>query len=114
MAVPAAPSVCSRAIYFPAQPAPGFTSVNPLAPNQVTYTPPAPSGDMAGLAAAGLPAIVIRVGAGASPDFAGTELLVFDQNGIAYTRSGMISTTSWAAAGSNPQVAHWALVDVVT
>jgi hypothetical protein len=75
---------------------------------------PAPVVDMPIPGAAGLPAIVLKPGPGASPDFTGTVLLVFDQNGNIYTRSGMVSTTTWAAGGSLPTVAHWALVDALS
>jgi hypothetical protein len=111
---------CSRAVYFPAQGAPGSSSVNPLSPNNVTYTPPPPvqSNDIAAPGAGGLPAFVVKVGPGGSPDFAGTVLLVFDQNGVAYARSagqfGLVSTTTWTGAGSNPQTAHWNLIDTTT
>jgi hypothetical protein len=64
--------------------------------------------------AGGLPALVARAGTGASPDFAGTVLLVFDINGNVYTRTGMVSVTTWAAGGSLPTVARWALVDALS
>jgi hypothetical protein len=75
---------------------------------------PAPVVDMPVPGAGGLPAIVLRAGTGASPDFAGTVLLVFDINGIVYTRSNVISVTTWAAGGSLPTVARWALVDALS
>jgi hypothetical protein len=64
--------------------------------------------------AGGLPAIVLRAGTGASPDFSGTVLLVFDINGNAYTRSNVVSTTTWTGLGSPPTVARWALVDALS
>jgi hypothetical protein len=121
LAVPSTPSTGSRATYFPAQPPP-FANPNAVAPGGPTLlagafgTPPQPLPvvDMPILSPAGLPAIVIRAGTGASPDFAGTLLLVFDQNGVVYTRSNVISTTTWTGLGSPPTVAHWALVDALS
>lgn len=117
MAVPSSPSVGSRAVYFPALGTPGSSSVNPLSPNNVTFSPGVPSGDMPG-SATGLPAIVLQVGPGGSPDFAGTQLLVFDQTGTPHIRSigmfGLVSTTTWTGAGSNPATAHWNLVDAAS
>jgi hypothetical protein len=53
-------------------------------------------------------------GSGPSPDFAGTTLLVFGQDGNTYTRSGMVSVTTWAAGGSNPQQARWQMIDALS
>ena len=119
MAVPSVPSVGSRAVYFPAVPAPApnppanlvGVSVNPGAfgtPNQ-----PAPV-DLAGNTATGQPAIVLLPGSGPSPDFRGTALLVFDQNGSTYVRTNVISVTTWQGQGSQPTVARWALVDALS
>jgi hypothetical protein len=121
MAVPSVPSVGSRATYFPAAP-PVPPNPNIVQPGGPTLLPgafgtppqPAPVVDMPILSPAGLPAIVIRAGTGASPDFAGTLLLVFDQNGNVYTRSGVISVTTWTGQGSPPTVARWALVDALS
>jgi hypothetical protein len=79
-------------------------------------TPPQPvqQVDMPIPGAAGLPAIVLRAGTGASPDFSGTVLLVWDQSGNTYVRSNVISVTTWAGAGSLPTVARWALVDALS
>jgi hypothetical protein len=70
--------------------------------------------DMPIQSAAGLPAIVLRAGTGASPDFAGTTFLVWDQNGNTYVRSNVISVTTWAAGGSLPTVARWQLSDALS
>jgi hypothetical protein len=118
MAVPAVPSVGSRAIYFPAQgTAASLVPAGAIAPNQVTWNQGVPAGDLAG-PATGVPAIVLKVGPGASPDFAGTQLLVFDQNGAPNVRStgmfGSVSTTTWTGAGSPVGVAHWNLIDTTT
>jgi hypothetical protein len=121
MAVPSVPSVGSRCVYFPAAPPP-FANPNAVAPGGPTLLPgafgtppqPAPVVDMPILSPAGLPALVIRAGTGASPDFAGTLLLVWDQNGVSYTRTGVISTTTWTGLGSPPTIARWALVDALS
>jgi hypothetical protein len=118
MAAPSTPSVNSRCVYFPAQgTARSKLPINSLTPNFQDFAPGVPSGDILG-PATGLPAVVITVGPGGSPDFAGTVLLVHDLQGNAYTRSagqfGMVSTTTWSGAGSPAGVAHWNLVDVVT
>jgi hypothetical protein len=118
MSVPGSPSVASRAIYFPAQGTAGrVLPPTAQAPNNAQYIPPVPSGDIVGPAAGGLPAVVIQVGSGGSPDFAGTILLVHDFNGVAYTRTagqfGLVSTTTWAGAGSPVGVAHWQLIDAL-
>src|ERR1700730_16223501 len=120
MAAPSTPSVGSRCVYFPAapptRPDPNTPSGGVILQPVAFGTPPHPvqQVDMPIPGAAGLPAIVLRVGPGASPDFSGTTLLVFDQNGVAYTRSGMVSVTTWAAGGSLPTVARWALIDALS
>jgi hypothetical protein len=120
MAIPSVPSVGSRATYFPAAPPVG---PDPNTPQGGVITLPGAFGtrpepvqqvDMPIPGAAGLPAIVLRAGTGASPDFSGTTLLVFDINGNIYTRTGMVSVTTWAGAGSLPTVARWALVDALS
>lgn len=119
MAIPSVPSVGSRATYFPAVPAspPSPTanlsgvSVNPGAFG--TPNAPAPV-DLPGNTTVGQPAIVMHPGSGPSPDFAGTTLLVFGQDGNTYTRSGMVSVTTWAAGGSNPQQARWQMIDALS
>jgi hypothetical protein len=123
MAVPAKPSVGSRAVYFPAAPPvppnpniPVAPGVSPTLLPGAFGTSPAPvqQVDMPIPGAGGLPAIVLRAGTGASPDFSGTILLVFDQNGNIYTRSNVVSTTTWTGLGSPPTVARWALVDALS
>ena len=112
MAVPTQPSTGSRAVYFPAVPPPppnpaaglsGIT-INPGA----FGTPSAPGPvDLPGNTTVGQPAIVLSPGSGPSPDFAGTQLLVFGSDGNVYIRTNVISVTTWAARGSSPQVARW-------
>jgi hypothetical protein len=120
MAVPANPSVGSRAVYFPASPP---TAPNPNAPQGGVITlpgafgtppQPAPVVDMPIPDPGGLPAIVLRAGTGSAPDFPGVTLLVFDAGGNIYVRTGMVSVTTWAGAGSLPTVARWALVDALS
>src|SRR5207302_275014 len=112
----------SRATYFPAAPPPFANPNIPVAPGvSPTLLPgafgvppqPAPVVDMPIPGAGGLPAIVLRAGTGASPDFNGTVLLVFDINGNVYTRSSVISTTTWSGLGSPATVAHWQLSDAL-
>jgi hypothetical protein len=69
---------------------------------------------------AGLPAIVLSV-AGSAPDYAGTQFLVFRPDGEVVVRSSgfqsgqpLPNTTTWTTNGSNPQVAHWQLVDALS
>jgi hypothetical protein len=64
--------------------------------------------------AGGLPAIVLRAGTGPSPDFSGTVLLVFDQNGNVFTPTGVLTVTTWTGQGSPATVARWALVDALS
>jgi hypothetical protein len=119
MAVPSVPSVGSRATYFPAVPAPAPSptanlsgvSVNPGAFG--TPNAPAPV-HLPGNTTAGQPAIVLAPGSGPSPDFAGTQLLVFGSDGNVYIRTNVIYVTTWAARGSSPQVARWQLVDALS
>jgi hypothetical protein len=121
MAVPSVPSVGSRATYFPAAP-PVRPDPNIVAPGGPTLLPgafgtrpePVQQVDMPIQSPAGLPALVLRAGTGASPDFAGTTLLVWDQNGNTYVRSNVISVTTWTAGGLLPTVARWALVDALS
>jgi hypothetical protein len=118
MAAPSTPSVGTRCIYFPAQGiARAKLPISVQTPNFQDFSPAVPSGDMIG-PTTGLPAVVLTVGPGGSPDFSGTVLLVHDLNGNAYTRQagqfGLVSTTTWTGAGSPAGVAHWNMVDVVT
>jgi hypothetical protein len=62
----------------------------------------------------GLPGLVLRAGTGAAPDFAGTTILIWDASGNTYIRTGMVSTTTWAAGGSLPTVAHFQLSDALS
>jgi hypothetical protein len=122
MAAPSVPSTGSRAVYFPAAPPvrpdpniPVAPGISPTLLPGAFGTPPQPvqQVDMPIPGASGLPAIVLRVGPGGSPDFQGTVLLVFGIDGTVYTRSGMVSTTTWSGAGSLPTVAHWQLSDAL-
>jgi hypothetical protein len=123
LAVPSVPSTGSRAVYFPAQPPvrpdpnlPAVLGVSPTTLPGDFGTPPQPSVvvDMPIPGPAGLPAIVIKPGIGVGPDFPGVTLLVWDQNGVAYIRTGMVSTTTWSGLGSPATVAHFALVDALS
>lgn len=115
MAAPAAPAIGTRCLYFPAAP----TIKAALGSQVVGVTSPggfSPDGgdapDLSGNSITGQPAIVLVAGT-VSPDFQGTQLLVFDRNGQTFIRSGMMSTTSWTAAGSPPHVAHWQMSDAL-
>lgn len=115
MSVPASPSIGSRAVYFPAaptlRPAPGSQLVGVTTLGGFT-TDGGDAPDLSGNSVAGQPALVLVAGT-VGPDFQGTQLLVFDRNGQTFIRSGMMSTTSWTAAGSPPHVAHWQLMDAL-
>jgi hypothetical protein len=128
MAVPANPSVGSRALYYPAAvPAPvplsagqpgttnyptaigGFTQFQPS-----SIVPP----DI-GAAGVPLPAIVVSIG-GVTPDFSGTVFAVHLPNGQVVPRSAgfasgqpLLSVATWTTAGSNPLQARWALMDAL-
>jgi hypothetical protein len=56
----------------------------------------------------------LKPGTGPLPDFSGTVLLIWDASGTAYVRTGLVSTTTWAAAGSSPLQAHWQLSDALS
>ena len=119
MAVPSVPSVGSRATYLPAVPAPAPNpaaglvgiSLNPGAFGTPNALAPV---DLPGSTTVGVPAIVLFPGSGPAPDFRGTTLLVFDQNGNTYVRTGVISVTTWAGQGSNPTVARFQLIDALS
>jgi hypothetical protein len=119
LAAPSVPSVGSRAVYFPAQPP---APPNPTAPQGGVITlpsafgtppQPAPVVDAPLQGANGLPGIVLKPGTG-SPDFPGTVLLCWDQNGNTYIRTGMISVTTWSGLGSPATIARWQLSDVLS
>jgi hypothetical protein len=123
LAVPSVPSVGSRATYYPAAPAirpdpniPVAPGVSPtLLPGAFGTRPePVQQVDMPIPGPAGLPAIVLKPGTGSAPDFPGVTLLVFDAGGNTYVRTGMVSVTTWAGAGSLPTVARFALVDALS
>ena len=86
-------------------------SVNPGAFG--TQNAPAPV-DLPGNTTVGQPAIVMNPGNGPSPDFAGTVLLLFGQDGETYIRSGMLSVTTWAANGGSLQQARFQLIDALS
>jgi hypothetical protein len=122
VAVPSVPSTGSRCVYFPASPpirpdpnlpvAPGISPT--LLPGAFGTPPqPAPVVD-APVQPGGLPGIVLRAGTGASPDFSGTTILVWDANGNTYVRSGMVSTTTWSGLGSPATIAHFQLSDALS
>jgi hypothetical protein len=74
-------------------------------------TPNAPAPvDLPGNPTAGQPAIVMHPGNGPSPDFQGTTIIVFGQDGNTYTRSG----TTWSANGSSPQQTRWQMIDALS
>jgi hypothetical protein len=130
MAVPANPSVGSRALYYPyAVPAPVLLSAGqPSSGNYPTalagggYTQPVASSVVPpdiGNPGAPLPAIVLSV-AGAAPDYPGLVLLVYLPNGTIVTRSAgftsnqpMLNVSTWTTNGSNPLQARWALMDAL-
>jgi hypothetical protein len=131
MAVPASPSVGSRAVYSPyATPAPVLLSVAapgsanfPQAVGGGGYTQPVPSSVVPpdiGNPGTPLPAIVFSV-AGSAPDFQGTVFLVHLPNGTIVPRSAgftsnqpLLNQATWTTNGSNPLQARWALVDALS
>jgi hypothetical protein len=131
VAVPANPSVGSRALYYPfAVPAPVLLSAGaqgstnyPTALSSGGYTQPVASSVVppdVGNPGMPLPAIVLSV-AGAAPDYSGMVLLVHLPNGTLVTRSAgfasgqpLLSVATWVTNGSNPLQARWALVDALS
>jgi hypothetical protein len=131
VAVPAAPSVNSRALYFPyATPAPVLLSAGaagstnyPTALAGGGYTQPVASSVVppdCGNAGVGLPAIVLSV-AGSAPDYSGMVLLVHLPNGTLVTRSAgfasgqpLLNQATWVTNGSNPLQARWVLLDALS
>jgi hypothetical protein len=130
MAVPAAPSVGSRALYFPfaVPPATLLSAGQPGSGNYPTalagggYTQPVASSVLppdCGSPGTPLPATVLSV-AGAAPDYPGLVLLVHLPNGTIVTRSAgfasgqpMLNQATWVTNGSNPLQCRWQLMDAL-
>jgi hypothetical protein len=130
MAVPANPSVGSRALYYPfAVPAPAPLSAGqPGSGNYPTalaaggYTQPVAASVLPpdiGNPGAPLPAIVLSV-SGSAPDYAGTVFLVHTTTGAIVARSAgfasgqpLLNQATWVTNGSNPLQARWVLVDAL-
>jgi hypothetical protein len=130
MAVPANPSVGSRALYYPfAVPAPVLLSAGqqgttnyPTAPAGGGYTQPVASSVLPpdiGNPGAPLPAIVLSV-AGSAPDYQGLILLVHKADGTIVQRSAgftsnqpMLNVSTWTTNGSNPLQCRWQLMDAL-
>jgi hypothetical protein len=49
---------------------------------------------------------------GNGPDYIGATAVVHDAAGKPFLVQLGVATATWAAAGSNPGVAHWAFVDL--
>jgi hypothetical protein len=118
MAVPASPSVGSRAVYYPyAVPAPTV----PAAQGGPNAFSPVPSNVPPDCGAAGvaLPAVVYSLG-GVTPDYSGMALLVFTPSGQVLRSASfasnqpMLNQATWVSQGSNPLQARWALVDALS
>ena|ERR1700693_1204512 len=108
MAVPAAPSIGSRAVYFSyAVPAPVTPAGAPGVPNAYS---PVPSNIPPDCGPAGV----------ALPDYSGMALLVFSPSGHVLRSAGftsgqpLLNQATWTTNGSNPLQARWALVDALS
>jgi hypothetical protein len=130
LAVPANPSVGSRALYFPfAVPAPVLLSTGaqgttnyPTSPAGGGYTQPVAASVLQpdiGNPGTPLPATVLSV-AGSAPDYSGLVLLVHLPNGTIVTRSAgfasgqpLLNQATWVTNGSNPLQARWVLMDAL-
>jgi hypothetical protein len=133
LAVPANPSIASRALYFPFAPPASVAlatgqlgSANyPQAPGgggftqQVAASVVAPDIPSANPGVA-LPATVLSVN-GSAPDFAGLVLLVHCPDGSVVRRYAgfaanqpMLNQATWVTNGSNPLQARWVLVDALS
>jgi hypothetical protein len=97
MAKPAAPSIGSRMLYFPALP-------------KAPTTGAAPPADINGQVGP-FPALAISVG-GSAPDHSAMLLVVFGPDGGNYLRTGVVNIATWSSAGSSPYVARWDYVDL--
>ena len=118
MAVPGSPSVGSRAVYFPyAAPAP--TTPSAPAPGGGSFSPVPSSVPLdCGAPGVALPAVVYSLG-GASPDYAGMQLLVLTPSGPVVRSAGftsgqpLLNQATWTTNGSNALQARWALMDAL-
>ena len=127
MAIPAAPSVGSRALYYsyatPTTPpvSAGQPAVGPVA-GYTSYIPAVPTTPLPDIGNPGvpLPAIVASV-SGTAPDYQGMVLLVHLPNGTVVPRSAgftsgqpLLSQATWTTQGSNALQSRWALVDALS
>jgi hypothetical protein len=128
MAVPASPSVGSRALYYSyVTPAPAVP-VQPTGLGSVTPAPGVPNFGFSpvvssippdvGVGGLPLPATVLSV-AGSAPDYSGSVFLVFTPNGNVVRSANftsaqpLLNSATWASQGSNAAQARWSLVDAL-